>query len=85
MIKYNPDLDWPEDAAHENGNYMNNCCECKQTFIGYKRRVVCKKCHIKNELKWNALTPEQQEAEKLENLKAIEKFYKERNEKSTDI
>ncbi len=36
--------DWPEDAAHENGNYLCRCCGCHETFIGYKRRVVCKVC-----------------------------------------
>lgn len=36
--------DWPEDLAHENGNYTNTCVSCKERFIGYKRRVVCKVC-----------------------------------------
>jgi hypothetical protein len=36
--------DWPEDFAHENGNYECICCECGQHFIGHKRRVVCRKC-----------------------------------------
>lgn len=36
--------DWPEDFVHENGNYMRKCIECGNTFSGYKRRVVCKKC-----------------------------------------
>ena len=35
---------WPEDFAHENGNYTCTCCECGETFIGHKRRVVCKVC-----------------------------------------
>lgn len=38
------DGDWPEDAAHENGNYQCQCCECGKVFIGHKRRVVCKAC-----------------------------------------
>lgn len=38
------DLDWPEDFQHENGNYMNRCRTCKQTFMGHKRRVTCKTC-----------------------------------------
>jgi len=36
--------DWPEDFDHENGKYQNRCMECKQTFMGHKRRVICKKC-----------------------------------------
>lgn len=38
------DRDWSEDFSHENGNYFNNCIECKQQFKGHKRRVICKKC-----------------------------------------
>jgi ribosomal protein S27AE len=36
--------DWPEDFADENGNYQNKCSQCGYIFIGYKRRVVCKRC-----------------------------------------
>lgn len=36
--------DWTEDAAHENGNYQNQCVECGEFFIGHKRRHVCKLC-----------------------------------------
>lgn len=36
--------DWPEDFVHENGEYMNTCHSCGETFIGYKRRVTCKVC-----------------------------------------
>ncbi len=36
--------DWPEDFEHENGNYMNTCTTCANTFMGYKRRVTCKVC-----------------------------------------
>ena len=36
--------DWPEDFAHENGNYQNLCCECGKLFFGHKRRVVCRSC-----------------------------------------
>ncbi len=39
--------DWPEDFGHENGAYMNVCVECKVTFIGYKRRLLCKVCVLK--------------------------------------
>lgn len=35
--------DYPEDAAHENGNYATKC-QCGAAFIGHKRRVICKVC-----------------------------------------
>ena len=36
--------DWPEDWHHVNGMYYNRCIECKEMFIGYKRRCICKSC-----------------------------------------
>lgn len=41
----NPNKDWQEDWNHENGMYYCRCMVCKEMFIGYKRRVVCKECH----------------------------------------
>jgi len=38
------DRDWIEDFKYENGNYHNTCCHCKERFMGYKRRVICKVC-----------------------------------------
>jgi hypothetical protein len=35
---------WPEDAANENGAYNCTCCVCLRTFIGHKRRVICRVC-----------------------------------------
>jgi hypothetical protein len=43
-LDYSP-YDWPEDFPHENGNYMNKCCDCGETFFGHKRRMICKFCH----------------------------------------
>jgi hypothetical protein len=40
----NTDRNWTEDAAHENGNYECRCVECGNSFIGHKRRVLCKLC-----------------------------------------
>lgn len=40
----NPEKDWPEDFDHENGMYYCRCIHCKDLFIGYKRRAVCKLC-----------------------------------------
>ena len=54
--------DWPEDFSEENGNYMCTCISCGTSFIGYKRRIVCKYCaclcarHSKT-----SLSPETQE------------------------
>lgn len=39
--------DWPEDFADENGNYSVLCSICQQWFLGYKRRVACKVCAMK--------------------------------------
>ena len=36
--------DWPEDYMDENGTYQCKCVECLQTFMGYKRRILCKEC-----------------------------------------
>lgn len=35
---------FPEDYAHENGNYINKCHSCGFYFKGHKRRVTCKMC-----------------------------------------
>ena len=40
-----PERDWIEDFPHENGNYINECCECGCKFFGHKRRVICKLCY----------------------------------------
>lgn len=39
-----PGGDWTEDAHYENGQYMNRCAICGGTFVGHKRRVVCRHC-----------------------------------------
>lgn len=36
--------DYPEDLQHENGFYECICCNCKDHFLGHKRRVTCKVC-----------------------------------------
>lgn len=35
---------WTEDFSHENGEYECKCCKCGHSFIGHKRRVLCKSC-----------------------------------------
>lgn len=39
------DRDFPEDAEHENGNYLCHCVNCNYYFTGHKRRVLCRACH----------------------------------------
>lgn len=39
-----PARDWPEDAAHDNGQYQCICATCGTSFVGHKRRVWCKAC-----------------------------------------
>ena len=39
-----PDNSWTEDFPHENGMYNCVCSRCAETFMGHKRRNVCKKC-----------------------------------------
>lgn len=36
---------YPEDFAHENGNYLLRCYSCGEHFLGHKRRFTCKLCH----------------------------------------
>ena len=36
--------DWTEDASHENGSYQCRCITCGESFVGHKRRVVCRAC-----------------------------------------
>lgn len=38
--------DYAEDRTHENGRYHNTCVRCGNQFVGHKRRVMCKCCHV---------------------------------------
>lgn len=58
-----PDRDWPEDFAQENGNYGHACVVCKRGFIGHKRRHVCRDCNRQENERWARLTPEEQAIE----------------------
>lgn len=40
---------WDEDFEHENGKYHCLCTKCDRTFLGHKRRSVCKICSQKAE------------------------------------
>lgn len=75
--------DWREDSSHENGNYNCTCCLCKETFIGHKRRVVCKVCADASRARWDALTPEQRAIEARKNLEAVDDFMRENAHKLT--
>ena len=35
---------YPEDFEMENGQYMHQCRECENTFVGHKYRRICKVC-----------------------------------------
>lgn len=48
MVVTTGERDFPEDFHHENGCYQNRCIDCKQLFLGYKRRLVCKVCEAAN-------------------------------------
>lgn len=43
FFKYTP-RDFPEDSSDENGDYICLCIKCGNTFIGYKRRFLCRLC-----------------------------------------
>lgn len=51
---------WPDDAAHENGAYFNNCSDCGRTFVGLKRRVVCRACSASTSPAVPAAQPQQE-------------------------
>jgi hypothetical protein len=65
------DMNWPEDSAHENGNYSNKCVACDKYFVGHKRRCVCRVCNKQERERWNAMTPEQQKVEQARNTDEI--------------
>jgi len=67
--------DWPEDFAHENGEYMNTCHACGNTFMGYKRRVTCKVCaappSAADALDWTITAPDGRKWHGKTGLKAL--------------
>ena len=71
--------DWPEDAVMDtdNGCYENRCCVCGFSFIGHKRRLECKICTVEAQNRWDALTPEQQEAQLQRNTTEIARWMEE--------
>jgi hypothetical protein len=75
----NPEGDWPEDFSDENGNYGNLCIGCKKTFVGHKRRYVCKKCDAACKARWAAMTEEQRQQETRQAVAEIEAFFKRRS------
>lgn len=74
--------DWPEDFQHENGCYQCRCCNCEKYFIGYKRRVQCKKCAKISELEYNKLTLEEQNAAIAKAAEAVKSIFRENTVKS---
>lgn len=53
----------PEEGGYEDGNYYNECVQCNTTFIGHKRRQLCKVCTTANEARWNAMSEEERKEE----------------------
>jgi hypothetical protein len=39
--------DYPEDFKYENGHYMCHCLDCHKSFLGHKRRIICKLCAVR--------------------------------------
>lgn len=35
---------WTEDYDHDNGQYLNGCAQCGNTFLGHRNRRICKVC-----------------------------------------
>jgi hypothetical protein len=44
------------------GNYHDRCCTCRQPFQGDKRATQCEPCAIADREKFDALSPEEQQA-----------------------
>ena len=42
----NSPKNWVEDYNGGENQYICTCIKCKQSFYGYKRRVLCKECEI---------------------------------------
>lgn len=40
--------DWEIDAKKKNGKRPHVCVECKQPFLGNRRRISCFRCYQKN-------------------------------------
>jgi len=45
----NSPRNWTEDYERENGKYTCFCRTCNNTFLGYKRRLICKVCSNKED------------------------------------
>lgn len=83
LPRYAPsDRDWPEDAAHENGQYQCQCVTCKEYFIGNKRRQLCKKCADEAAAWWASLTPEQHAIETAKKEEEIHEWFALHNTKA---
>lgn len=50
--------DFVEDFKHENGMYQHICTNCKETFMGHKRRLHCKTCEITHRKRVTFSVPE---------------------------
>ena len=67
--------DWTEDFADENGQYLGNCFQCGNGFVGHKHRMICKLCDESNKLKWDAMTDVEQAAARFKMAQAAAEIF----------
>ena len=44
MPEFDSPKNWVEDYKDGHNQYICKCVKCKESFYGYKRRIVCKEC-----------------------------------------
>ncbi len=74
-LNLSDERNWKSDSSHENGNYINACIECGKDFMGHKRRIQCYACTIEAQNKWEAMTPEEQQAHTEKVEKEVREYY----------
>jgi len=67
--------DWEEDFHHENGNYLNNCCQCRGAFTGHKRRHICHRCVWESRLALASLRTEDREDLLSLRMRELQEFF----------
>lgn len=74
-FKGDASCDWNEDAKHENGYYNCKCMVCDADFLGYKGRLICRKCHRETEARYEAMSPtERKEFDERRDAEIIKAF-----------
>lgn len=59
------ELDYPEDFADDNGQYLHTCHACERRFVGHKDRIQCKPCQETSAAEW-AKMPEEERSRIIE-------------------